>query len=254
MLIIISPAKKLDNKPSKKYKNSSSIHFSEESKQLTSILKQYKPQDLSILMKISPKLAELNFERFIKWEYPFTSNEAGTSVNMFKGDVYQSLKAETFSKEDENYAQDHLRILSGLYGVLKPLDIILPYRLEMGTNLETKAGKNLYEFWGDKINKKIQDDLDAQGDNILINLASNEYFKSIKVKNLTARIITPAFKEYKNGSYKMISIFAKKARGFMSRYIIENKLSDPEDLKGFDYEKYSFNEELSSKDQFVFTR
>ena len=254
MLIIISPAKKLDNKTKQKIKNAGTINFVDESKEIATILKEYKPADLSALMSISPKLGELNFERFLKWEYPFKSNEAGKAIHMFQGDVYTSLQAENFSDDNMLFAQKHLRILSGLYGVLRPMDLILPYRLEMGTKLKTEKGKNLYEFWGNKINKKIQDALNDQEDNILINLASNEYFKSVKAKDLSARIITPAFKEYKNGSYKIISFFAKKARGLMSRYIITNKLTDPEDLIGFDYDKYSYNDELSSKDEFVFTR
>ncbi|MEW8385091.1 MAG: peroxide stress protein YaaA, partial [Candidatus Thiodiazotropha taylori] len=152
------------------------------------------------------------------------------------------------------FAQRHLRILSGLYGVLKPLDLMQPYRLEMGTKLPNQQGKDLYAFWGEQITQSINKDLKAQGDDILINLASNEYFKSIKPKLVKGRIITPQFKERKNGSYRMIGVFAKKARGLMSRYIIDNQLSDPEDIKGFDVDRYRFNKKLSKDDQWVFTR
>ena len=253
MLLIISPAKKLGTVSINK-KGTTQIEFPKESKELVNILKEYKPQDLSALMKISPKLGELNYERFIKWSHPFTGDECGTALHMFKGDVYRGMDVETFSKEDLKFVQKHLRILSGLYGILKPLDVILPYRLEMGTKLKTKKGKNLYEFWNEKITEKINHHIAEQGDNVLINLASDEYFKSIKTKVLNAKIITPVFKEYKNGDYKVVSIYAKKARGLMSRYIIKNRINNIEELKGFDSEKYYYNEELSSKNKLIFVR
>ncbi|MCF6366009.1 MAG: peroxide stress protein YaaA [Bacteroidales bacterium] len=253
MLLIISPAKKLSAN-SVKFDDSSTVEFPDESKELVSILKKYKPADLSALMKISPKLGELNYERFIKWKYPFESEEAGTAINLFKGDVYRGMDVDTFTKEDLKFAQKHLRILSGLYGVLKPLDIILPYRLEMGTKLKTKKGKNLYDFWKDKITEKINSYLKEQGDNILINLASDEYFKSIKPKKLKAKVITLVFKEYKNGEYKIVSIYAKKARGLMSRFIIKNKITTPEDIKGFNEDNYFYDDELSSENKLIFVR
>ncbi len=253
MLLIISPAKKLSGKIKNNFKHTSSFEFINESKSLVSVLKKYKPEDLSGLMNISPKLGELNFERYLKWKYPFESDEAGLAVLMFQGDVYQGLQAENLSGNEINFTQKQLMILTGLYSVLIPLDLILPYRLEMGTKLKTKKGNNLYEFWDGKISKKIKEALKDQGDDILINLASNEYYKSVNAKDLGVRIITPAFKEYKDGNYKMISFYAKKARGLMCRYVIKNKLTNPEDLKGFDYENYSFNHELSSETEFVFT-
>ncbi len=253
MLLIISPAKKLGTVSINK-KDTTQIEFPKESKELINILKEFKPQDLSALMKISPKLGELNYERFIKWQYPFTGDEQGTALHMFKGDVYRGMDVDTFSKEDLKFAQKHLRILSGLYGILKPLDVILPYRLEMGTKLKTENGKNLYEFWNEKITEKTNQHIKEQGDNVLINLASDEYFKSIKTKVLKAEIITPVFKEYKNGDYKIVSIFAKKARGLMSRYIIQNRINKIEDLKGFDSEKYYYNEELSTENKLIFVR
>jgi len=253
MLLVISPAKKLSTNKIL-IKESSTIEFSEESKELANVLKNYKPEDLSTLMKISPNLAELNFERYIKWQYPFESNEAGTALYMFKGDVYRGMNAEIFSEDNIEFAQKHLRILSGLYGVLKPLDKILPYRLEMGTKLKTKRGKNLYEFWDMKITERINAHISEQGDNILINLASDEYFKAIKQINLNAEIITPVFKEYKNEEYKIISIYAKRARGLMSRFIIQNKITNPDELKVFNLENYFYNEELSSKSKLIFTR
>ncbi len=253
MLILISPAKKLKN-TQKELKNLTNIEFPEESKELVSELEKYKPQDLSSLMKISPKLGELNFERFVNWQYPFKSKDAGPALFMFNGDVYRGMNTGDFSEEDILFAQKHLRILSGLYGIIKPADQIMPYRLEMGTKLKTKKGKNLYEFWGDKITEKINLHLKQQEDNYVINLASNEYFKAVKPEKLNAEIITPVFKEQKEDSFKVVAIHAKRARGLMCRYIIKNKIKNIEDLKGFDYERYSFNHSLSSEKEFVFTR
>ncbi len=253
MLIIISPAKKL-GKPTLKKNINSEIEFPNESKELMEVLKAFKSEELSKLMKISPKLGELNFERNLKWEYPFTIKEKGLALHMFQGEVFRGIDVETFTEKDFVYAQNHLRILSGLYGLIKPADTILPYRLEMGTKLQNSKGKNLYEFWGNKITEKLNKHIKEQGDNILINLASNEYFKSIKKRNLKAEIITPIFKEEKNGEYKTITIYAKKARGMMSRFIIKNRLSNPEDIKAFDTENYCYNEELSSENEIIFTR
>lgn len=253
MLIIISPAKKL-GKPSLNRSINSNIEFPKESKELMKILKTYKPEDLSKLMKISPNLGELNYERNLKWEYPFTSNEKGIALHMFQGEVFRGIDIESFTEDDFMFAQEHLRILSGLYGLIKPADTILPYRLEMGTKLENSKGKNLYEFWGNKITDKINEHIKKQGDNILINLASNEYFKSVKKKNLNAKIISPIFKEEKNGEYKTIAIYAKKARGMMTRFIIKNRLTKPDDIKGFNLENYCYNEELSAENKIVFIR
>jgi cytoplasmic iron level regulating protein YaaA (DUF328/UPF0246 family) len=254
MLIVISPAKKLDYDTPVKTKKFTTPDFLDDSAELISILRKYSAMDLAELMHLSMNLAELNFERYYQWKQDYSKEEAKQCLLAFKGDVYAGMDAESFSAKDLDFAQSHLRILSGLYGLLRPLDLMMPYRLEMGTRLENARGKNLYEFWGDTITSAINKQLKAQKDDILINLASNEYFKSVKPKQIKGRIITPQFKENKNGTYKMIGIYAKKARGLMSRFILLNRLKNPEDIKGFDYEGYQINEDLSKGDQWVFTR
>ncbi len=199
-------------------------------------------------------LAELNFERYRGWHRPFTPDNAKQAILTMKGDVYTGLDAESFNAKDFSFAQKHLRILSGLYRILRPLDLMQPYRLEMGTRLENEAGRDLYAFWGEVITEALNKALKAQGDDLLINLASNEYFKAIKPKRLNGRIITPAFKEFKNGSYRMIGVFAKKARGLMSRYIIQSRLNEPKAIKAFDADGYAFNPGLSTQTDWVFTR
>jgi len=253
MLLLISPAKNLASKPVI-YKEKTEIYFQKESMELISSLKKLNADEISKLMNLSPKLGELNFERFQKWQFPFSEINASTALFMFQGDVYKGLSAENFNNKELEFAQKHLRILSGLYGVLKPFDLILPYRLEMGTKLKHKSKNNLYEFWGNKILQKIENDIVEQGDKILINLASDEYFKSINAKKIHAEVFTPVFKEYKNNEYVQTVFFVKRARGLMCRYIIKNNIHNTEDLKGFDYERYMFNESLSKKNEFVFTR
>ncbi len=253
MLIVISPAKKLQ--PAKiTRKDLTDIEFPEESSFLISELKNFKTEELSKLMNISPKLSELNFERYLKWNFPFENEEAGAALFMFNGDVYRGMQAQDFTEEDISFAQDKLRILSGLYGIIKPLDKIMPYRLEMGTKLKTNFGKNLYEFWNDKITERINEELKNQKETDLINLASNEYFKAVKKDKINGRIITPIFKEQKGDTFKVVAVHAKRARGLMCRYIIKNKITKVADLQGFDSERYSFNHELSSEDNYVFTR
>jgi hypothetical protein len=205
-------------------------------------------------MGISDKLAGLNAARFGEWATPFTQENARQAILAFNGDVYTGLDAKSFSEKDFAFAQQHMRILSGLYGLLKPLDLMQAYRLEMGKKLDNDRGSNLYQFWGDIITEHLNAAIEAQGDNVLINLASNEYFKSVKKKSLKAEVITPAFKDWKNGQYKMISFFAKKARGLMARYIIENQITDVEQLKGFDVAGYQYSTELSKANDWVFTR
>jgi cytoplasmic iron level regulating protein YaaA (DUF328/UPF0246 family) len=212
------------------------------------------PAKISSLMKISDKLAGLNADRYAQWSTPFNADNAKQAVLAFNGDVYIGLQAQTFEQQDFDFAQQHLRILSGLYGLLKPLDLMQAYRLEMGTKLATSRGKNLYEFWGDIITTKLNKDLAAQGDNVLINLASNEYFKAVKPRNLDGMIVNPVFKDEKNGEYKIISFYAKKARGLMARYIIKNRLDDVSQLRNFDLEGYSFSAALSTPEQPVFVR
>lgn len=254
MILVISPAKSLYEKCPIHLENYSVGDFLPEAEKIVSILKKKKPAQLAKLMDISPKLAELNFHRFQEWKLPFTPENAWQAVLMFNGDVYQGLKAETFSENEFETAQQHLRILSGVYGLLKPLDLIQPYRLEMGTNIDITRKKNLYEFWKTKITAKLNQELAESGQKELINLASNEYFSAIDTKTLKTRIITPAFKEHKDGQYQIVSFFAKKARGLMSRFIIQNQITDPEEIKAFDLEGYYFNNQLSKGDNWVFTR
>jgi len=253
MLIIISPAKK-SQIPQIKRKDYTKIEFPEESKILVSELRKFKPEKLSSLMNISPKLAELNYERYINWNFPFETDNTGAALFMFNGDVYRGMQPNDFTEDDVLFTQNRLRILSGLYGIIKPLDKIMPYRLEMGTKLQTENGQNLYQFWGDKITERLNKYLQKSENKVLINLASDEYFKAVKKLNVTGKIITPVFKEQKRENFKVIAIYAKRARGLMCRFIIKNKITKTEDLKVFDYEKYSYNEDLSSEEEFVFTR
>jgi len=254
MLIVLSPAKTLDFETPPVIKQHTKPLMLKRSQALIHILRRYSVGDLAKLMKLSSKLATLNFERYDAWKPPFTSRNAKQAVLAMKGDVYTGLDAETLSEAEFDYAQQHLRILSGLYGVLKPLDLIQPYRLEMGTRLPNEQGKDLYAFWGDEISQAINRAIKDQDDEILINLASNEYFKSIKAKQIKGRIITPQFKEKKQDGYRMIGTFAKRARGLMSRYIIEQRLENPEDIKGFEKGGYRFSKQLSKDDQWVFIR
>jgi cytoplasmic iron level regulating protein YaaA (DUF328/UPF0246 family) len=254
MLIVISPAKTLDYETPPKTKVFTTPDYLGQSQQLINRMRNFSSLDISELMHVSTKIADLNFDRYESWKKPFTQKNAKQAVLAFKGDVYTGLDAETFTAADFKFAQNHLRVLSGLYGLLRPLDLMQPYRLEMGTKLKTDIGKNLYEFWGSDITEGLNKQLKKNKSNILINLASNEYFKSVKPIELNAEIITPAFKEFKNGDYKMIGIYAKKARGLLSRYIIKNKLNDPEDIKSFNEDGYRFNKTLSKGNNWVFTR
>ena len=254
MIIVISPAKSLYEKCPIQLENYTSADFLPEAEKIVSVLKKKKPAQLAKLMDISSKLAEQNFYRFQEWSLPFTPENAWQAALMFNGDVYQGMKAETFTPTEFDTAQQHLRILSGVYGLLKPLDLIQPYRLEMGTSISIARKKNLYEFWKTKITSRLNQELTETGQKELINLASNEYFSAIDTKKLKARIITPAFKEHKNGQYQMVSFFAKKARGLMSRFIIQNQISDPEEMKAFDLDGYYFNNQISKGDNWIFTR
>lgn len=254
MLIVISPAKTLDYQsdiPTNRYTQPELL---EHSQQLIGIARKLSAPQISTLMSISDKLASLNATRFHDWHPDFTPQNARQAILAFKGDVYTGLKAEEFSEADFDFAQRHLRMLSGLYGVLRPLDLMQPYRLEMGIRLENPKGKDLYQFWGDTITDKLNQTLASQGDNILINLASDEYFKSVKPKKLQAEIIKPVFLDEKNGKFKVISFYAKKARGLMSRYIIENRLTKPEQLTAFNTDGYFFDEAASSQNDLVFKR
>ncbi len=254
MQIIISPAKTLDFETASPTNERSNALFLNDSCELIDQLKTLSPDKISTLMKISPKLAELNYGRFQNWLMPFDPELSKQCLFAFKGDVYTGLDADTLNKKEIRYAQKHLRILSGLYGLLKPLDEILPYRLEMGSKFANGRGTDLYQFWGDKLTNALNAELRKDKNACLINLASKEYAKVLQISELDAEIITPVFKDMKNGKYKIISFYAKKARGMMSRFIISNQLKQVEDLKDFDRGGYVFNPELSSEKDWVFTR
>lgn len=254
MLIVVSPAKTLDYESPLATQQYTQPELIEHSAELIKVCKKLTPADISTLMKVSDKIAGLNVARFQQWSEIFTPDNARQAILAFKGDVYTGLDAQTMSEEDFDFAQAHLRMLSGLYGLLKPLDLMQAYRLEMGTKLANERGSNLYQFWGDVITTELNKALNAQGDNVLINLASNEYFKSVKTRQLDAQVITPIFKDYKNGQYKVISFFAKKARGMMARYIIDNRIDSVEDLTRFDAAGYYFDEQESTPTELVFKR
>jgi len=254
MLMLLSPAKTLDYKTPATTDSFSIPEYLEKSSELVKVLKQKSFLDLMELMQVSQKIAELNVERFNQWKLPFSTENAKQAVLAFKGDVYTGLDAPGLSENRLVYTQSHLRILSGLYGLLRPLDLMQPYRLEMGLKLTTKKGENLYQFWGEKITDALNVLLAKQDEPVLINLASSEYFKSVQKKNLDGRLITPEFKDWKNGKYKMISFFAKKARGLMVRFAIDHNIQKAEVLQNFDYDGYHFNLELSQADKWVFSR
>ncbi|MBS2213369.1 peroxide stress protein YaaA [Carboxylicivirga mesophila] len=254
MHIIISPAKSLDFKSKAPATNNSEIRFPDEATAIAAALKGFKPDDLKSLMKISSDLAQLNYRRYQVWKYPFDADEVKAALFAFKGDVYTGLDAISLSEQEINFANEKLRILSGLYGLLRPLDNIMAYRLEMGTKLNVEGTRHLYEFWGDKITQLLQVDMDEQGSEVLVNLASNEYFKAINKKTFSKQIVTPVFKDWKGGQYKVISFFAKKARGMMTRFIIQNQISRPEDLIAFSEGGYYYKPELSKSDSPVFVR
>ena len=252
--MLLSPAKTLDYNTPVTTNSFSIPDYLGKSSELVKVLKQKSFLDLMELMQVSQKIAELNVERFNQWKLPFSTENAKQAVLTFKGDVYTGLDASALSENRLAYTQSHLRILSGLYGLLRPLDLMQPYRLDMRLKLTTKKGENLYHFWGEKITDALNVLLAKQDEPVLINLASNEYFKSVQKKNLDGRLITPEFKDWKNGKYKMISFFAKKARGLMVRYAIDHNIQKAEVLQNFDYDGYHFNLELSQADKWVFSR
>lgn len=254
MLIVISPAKTLDFKTPPPLSLYTIPDLLPQSEKLVKKLRTLSPGKLSALMQISNDLGVLNFERFHQWNLPFTADNAKQAVFAFNGDVYQGLNASDLSEQILIESQNKLRILSGLYGVLRPLDLIQPYRLEMGTKLKYHSSKDLYAFWSQIITKKINEAVTMSGSKTLINLASDEYFKSIDIKKLKAELVTPYFKEFKNGSYRMVSFFAKRARGLMTRFILENQITNPTDMLAFDMEGYNFNPGLSKPENPVFTR
>lgn len=254
MLMVISPAKTLDYESPLATQRFTQPALLEKSHQLIDVARDLSPSQISSLMGISDKLAHLNADRFNQWQPPFSLENARQAILAFKGDVYTGLQAETFSDDDFDFAQQHLRMLSGLYGLLRPLDLMQPYRLEMGIKLANPAGKDLYGFWGDLLTEKLNEAIAEQGDDVLINLASDEYFRAIKPKKLNAELIKPVFLDEKNGKFKVISFYAKKARGLMSRYVIQNRLTQPAQLKKFDVDGYFLDGAESSENELVFKR
>jgi hypothetical protein len=256
MLIVVSPAKSLDFDSTVKNIPYTTPRFIDDSRKLVKALKSYSPEDISELMGISNALGKLNQERFANWKTPFTLKNAKQAMFAFTGDVYLGLQPETFSKADINFAQKHLRILSGLYGVLRPLDLMQPYRLEMGRKFDINGKASLYEFWGESITKSLNTDLEEQNTKVpfILNLASNEYFNSVKPKSLNADVISPVFQDYKNGQYKIISFYAKKARGEMAAYVIKNRVKAPPGLTKFDSSGYKYCAEISTPNKPIFRR
>ncbi|NIH15752.1 peroxide stress protein YaaA [Serratia symbiotica] len=254
MLVIISPAKTLDYKSPLATDRYTQPELLDASQQLIKSCRSLTPAKIATLMGISDKLAGLNAARFSDWQPKFTPENARQALLAFKGDVYTGLQAQDFNEADFDFSQQHLRMLSGLYGVLRPLDLMMPYRLEMGIKLENADGKDLYSFWGEQITKKLNEALEQQGDNVVVNLASDEYFKSMKPAKLHGSVIKPVFLDEKNGKYKVISFHAKKVRGLMSRFIIKNRLTQHEQLLDFDLEGYAFDESASQGNERVFKR
>ncbi len=254
MLTVLSPAKSLNLEVQKQTSKFSTPEFLDEAETLVKKLRRMSRNSLSDLMGISADLADLNHARFAQWSLPFSTANAKQAVLTFNGDVYQGLQASRFKARDFAFAQDHLRILSGLYGLLRPLDLMQAYRLEMGTSLATSRGKTLYDFWGEKITTQIDETLSTHKQNVLVNLASNEYFKSVRPKLLTGRVITPVFKEIKAGKSRTIALFAKQARGKMASWMILNRIDKPEELTGFNVDKYKYVAKESTADKLVFSR
>ncbi|WP_285426504.1 peroxide stress protein YaaA [Pseudomonas sp. efr-133-TYG-103a] len=254
MLMVISPAKTLDFETPPTTTKFTQPQYLDHSQELITQLRELTPSQISELMDLSDKLAGLNAARFGSWTPAFTPENAKQALLAFKGDVYTGLAAETLSQADLDYAQQYLRMLSGLYGLLRPLDLMQPYRLEMGTKLANARGKDLYAFWGNRISEWLNEALADQGDDVLLNLASNEYFSAVKRPALNARVIDTEFRDQKNGQYKIISFYAKKARGMMSRFVISERIDKPDDLKQFDVQGYRYSKELSKADKLVFLR
>ncbi len=253
MLILLSPSKTMDfSKPA--VIDFTIPDFLDNSSLLIKTLRKLSKEDISSLMSLSANLTELNAERYKKFSTPFTQDNARPAAYAFQGDVYDGLQFDKLANDDVKYSQEHLRMLSGLYGVLRPLDLIQPYRLEMSTKLANKRGKDLYSFWGDAITEKLNSELSAHDNKTVFNLASNEYFKAVKPKKLNGEIITPVFKEYKNGEYKIVMLFAKRARGAMANFIIRNKIENAADLKDFSEGDYKYNAKMSGGGEMVFVR
>jgi len=252
MKLVLSPAKSLDYETKLPTTKTTEGQFLKEADQLNKVLKKKSAKDLSELMHISDNLGQLNFERNQEWELPFTQDNARPAIYAFSGDVYRGIDAYTIDTKKLDKVEDTVRILSGLYGILKPLDLVQPYRLEMGTKLPVGKNKNLYEFWQKKVTNALNEEL--EDDELFINLASNEYFKAVDTKALKVPVVNIVFKEFKNDKYKIVAFYAKLARGLMTRYIIDTDAKTVNDIKAFNYENYGFSDELSSENELVFTR
>jgi cytoplasmic iron level regulating protein YaaA (DUF328/UPF0246 family) len=254
MITVISPAKTLDFETAAGTRKATQPELLQRSAQLVKDAQQMSPDDIRTLMGVSENIAQLNHRRFMNWSAPFSLDNAKQAIFAFKGDVYTGLDAQTLTTKQLNYAQKHLRILSGLYGLLRPLDLMQAYRLEMGLKFANRGGANLYQFWGDQISDGLNAQLKKLKQNVLVNLASNEYFRAVRAKNLNADVITPVFKDLKSGKYKVISFYAKRARGEMARYIIENEIEEVTDLRKFRGSGYKYNKAESTARELVFTR
>ena len=256
MIIVLSPAKSLDYETPPHVKKHTIPDFVDDAAELIGGLRHLSPQQIGTLMDISDPLAQLNFQRYAEWSPKFDTRNAKQAVLAFNGDVYEGFDAKTLSSADLDFAQKHVRVLSGLYGLLRPLDLLQPYRLEMGTRFVNARGKDLYAFWGERITQALNAQLkkNTRAARVLVNCASGEYFKSVRPKLLEAPVITPVFEDWKGGRYKIISFHAKRARGLMARYAVENRLDAPEQLKGFDAEGYAFDAGASNDSTFVFRR
>jgi uncharacterized protein len=254
MLTVISPAKTLDFDTPPTTRKATRPRLLERSAELVEAMRTLDPDEIAGLMGVSEQIARLNHQRFINWGLPFTLDNAKQSILAFRGDVYNGLDADGLNMDQLNFAQQHLRILSGLYGLLRPLDLIQPYRLEMGLKFANRGGRNLYEFWGETITSELDRELKKSGSKVLVNLASNEYFRAVQPGALAAEIITPVFKDLKGDKYRIISFYAKKARGQMARFIIDRELDDPAGLKKFRTGGYRYNKTESTARELVFTR
>jgi cytoplasmic iron level regulating protein YaaA (DUF328/UPF0246 family) len=254
MLTIVGPAKTIDTRPHGITESFSFPEYIDRAEELVDQLRQYSIPQLKSLMQVSDKLATLNFERYMQWHTSYSAEQGQQAILAFSGEVFNGLQARSLSEEDLLFAQEHIRLLSGLYGVLRPLDLILPYRLEMGTKMKNIRGRNLYDFWKEIIPMKIAEQTNLQDSKDLINLTSNEYFKSIEPRSFPHPIITPVFKESDGKGFRNVTVYAKKARGMMLRFIIQNRINDPEYLKAFDEDGYYFNNNLSTTKEWVFCR
>lgn len=254
MLVVLSPSKSLDYDSDPQTDKYTQPQFLGEAEELAAILRGYDVEALRELMDISENLAELNVDRYEKFVTPFTPDNAKPAITAFTGDVYRDFRLDEYGNEDFDFLQEHVRILSGMYGALRPLDLMQPYRLEMGTKLDNPKGDRLYKFWGDKITEAINGALDAQGDDVLLNLASNEYFNSIDTDGLDGRVLNVKFKDLRGDTYRTITFYLKRLRGTMTDWMVQNRVTNPEELKAFDERNYYFSEERSTDDEFVFLR